>query len=215
MAVSDSKDRLDDERLDDELDTEKPSLVINDDQDDPDPYAPKGVERPWKHKGPALALIIFLTRTSSSDRHATPASDHRPTSYPGSGLQLCSILARTAQEHHKKRGSRGHQREIRSDRFSRRPDQWDPTDPDRDRHRLLWSFRAESSGIDVHPRRVCRTGHRWIHRQFLYVSNERRVPSTDRELTMYVPYSILGGQIIFGLGSTTIETCQSKLYTHW
>lgn len=47
------------------------------------------------------------------------------------------------------------------------------------------------------------------------MSNERRVPSTDRELTMYVPYSILGGQIIFGLGSTTIETCQSKLYTHW
>ncbi|PWZ00851.1 LOW QUALITY PROTEIN: MFS general substrate transporter [Testicularia cyperi] len=26
---------------------------------------------------------------------------------------------------------------------------------------------------------------------------------------------ILGGQIIFGLGSTTIETAQSKLYTHW
>lgn len=67
MVVSDSKDRLDDE-----LDTEKPGLVNNDDQEDPDPYAPKGVERPWRHKGPALALIIFLTRTSShnSDHNA-------------------------------------------------------------------------------------------------------------------------------------------------
>ncbi|KAJ9115453.1 hypothetical protein QFC22_005211 [Naganishia vaughanmartiniae] len=26
---------------------------------------------------------------------------------------------------------------------------------------------------------------------------------------------ILGGQILFGIGSTTIETAQSKLYTHW
>lgn len=25
----------------------------------------------------------------------------------------------------------------------------------------------------------------------------------------------MAGEIIFGLGSTTIETCQSKLYTHW
>jgi len=44
-----------------ELATEKPGLVNEDEQEEEDPYAPKGVERPWKHKGPALALIIFLT----------------------------------------------------------------------------------------------------------------------------------------------------------
>ena len=45
----------------DELDTEKPGLANEDEQEEEDPYAPKDVERPWKHKGPALALIIFLT----------------------------------------------------------------------------------------------------------------------------------------------------------
>jgi hypothetical protein len=32
---------------------------------------------------------------------------------------------------------------------------------------------------------------------------------------MVFPFSILGGQILFGIGSTTIETAQSKLYTQW
>jgi hypothetical protein len=47
-----------------QVDIEKPVTLDEQEGRVDDPYAPRGVEKPWKYKGPALACIIFLTRES-------------------------------------------------------------------------------------------------------------------------------------------------------